>query len=117
MKKVYFLCCVALTSLFSHAQLLSWTPAFAKDNDNITITMDATKGNQGLMGFSGNVYVHVGVITSASTSSSNWLHVPFTWGTTTTAAQASPAGTNKWSYTINNIRTFFGVPAGEIIQK
>ncbi len=117
MKKVYSLFCVVLTSLLTNAQLLTWTPAFAKDNDNITITMDATKGNQGLMGFSGNVYVHVGVITSASTSSSNWLHVPFTWGTTTTAAQASPAGTNKWSYTINNIRTFFGVPAGEIIQK
>ena len=53
MKKVYSLFCVALLSLFSHAQLLTWTPAFPKDNDNITITVDATKGNQGLIGFSG----------------------------------------------------------------
>ena len=90
MKKVYFLFCVALLSLTSHAQLLTWTPSFPKDNDNITITMDATKGNQGLMGFSGNVYVHVGVITSASTSGANWLYVPFTWGSTTAAAQATP---------------------------
>ena len=117
MKKVYFLLCVALTSFSSHAQLLTWTPAFAKDNDNITITVDATKGNQGLMGFSGNVYVHVGVITSLSTSGANWLYVPFTWGTTIVAAQANPAGTNKWSYTINNIRSFFNVPAGETIRK
>ena len=117
MKKVYFLFYLVLTSLFSNAQLLSWAPAFAKDNDNITITMDATKGNQGLLGFSGNVYVHIGVITSASTSSSNWLYAPFTWATTPAAAQATPAGTNKWSYTINNIRNFFAVPAGETIKK
>src|SRR5882757_125823 len=117
MKKVYFLLCVTLTSVFSHAQLLTWTPDFATDNGNITITVDATKGNQGLLGFSGNVYVHVGVITSASTGSSNWLHVPFTWGTTNASAQATPAGANKWSYTIINIRNFFSVPAGETIKK
>src|SRR6478736_152771 len=108
MKKLYLLCCAVLTITFCRAQLLTWTPAFAKDNDNITITMDATKGNQGLLNFSGNVYVHVGLITSVSTSSSNWQHVLFTWGTTNGAAQATPAGTNKWSYTINNIRNFFG---------
>ena len=56
---------LALSFLVFHSQLLTWTPAFPKDNDNITITVDATKGNQGLLGFSGNVYVHVGVITSA----------------------------------------------------
>src|SRR5712675_2076491 len=117
MKKIFFLCCLALTSLLSNAQLLTWTPAFAKDTDTITITVDAAKGNQALLGFSGNVYVHVGVITSASTGSSNWLHVPFTWGTTNASAQATPAGANKWSYTIINIRNFFSVPAGETIQK
>ncbi|MDP4264804.1 MAG: alpha-amylase family glycosyl hydrolase [Bacteroidota bacterium] len=117
MKKVYFLLWAVLASVITHAQLLIWTPAFAKDNDNITITVDATKGNQGLQGFSGNVYVHVGVITSLSTSSSNWLYVPFAWGTANAAAQATPAGTNKWSYTITNIRSFFGVPAAETIKK
>jgi len=117
MKKVYLLSCVVLASIFGRAQLLTWTPSFAKDNDNITITMDATKGNQALLNFSGNVYVHIGVITSASTGSSNWQHVLFTWGSTTVAAQATPAGTNKWSYTINNIRSFFGAAAGETIYK
>jgi len=99
------------------AQLLTWIPLFAKDNDNITITVDATKGNQALLNYSGNVYIHVGVITSASTGSSDWKYVKFTWGSTEAAAQASPAGTNKWSYTINNIRSFFGVPGSETIKK
>lgn len=108
-----------LFSIQLHAQLLTWTPGFAKDNDNIVITVDATKGNQGLNGYTpvSDVYVHVGLITNQSTSPSNWRYVPFTWGSTTAAAQATSLGSNKWQYTINNIRSFFGVPAGETILK
>jgi 1,4-alpha-glucan branching enzyme len=109
------ICLLCVHSLY--AQLLTWTPAFPKDNDNITITVDATKGNQGLSGFAGNVYVHIGLITSASTNAGDWQHVPFTWATAPVAGQATVAGTNKWSYTVNNIRTFFGVTnAGETIK-
>lgn len=102
--------------LLAHSQLLTWTPAFPKDDDNITITVDATKGNQGLMSFSGNVYVHIGLITSSSTNSGDWKHVPFTWGTADVAAQAIAAGTNKWSYSISNVRSFFNVTAGETVK-
>lgn len=110
---------VAGLSITARAQLLTWAPAFAKENDNIVITMDATKGNQGLNGYTPvtDVYVHIGVITSASTSPTNWRYIPFTWGTTPTAAQAVSLGSNKWQYTINNIRVFFGVPVGETIFK
>lgn len=102
-----------------HAQLLTWTPDFAKDNDNITITMDATKGNQGLNNYGNpnDVYVHIGLITSASTGPGNWLHAPFDWGTTPVAAKATPLGNNTYSYTINNIRSFFSAGAGETIYK
>lgn len=118
MKRLLLLLLIGL-SLNASAQLLTWAPAFAKDNDNIVITVDATKGNQGLNGYSpvSDVYVHIGVITSSSTSPSNWRYAPFTWGTTTAAAQAVSLGSNKWQYTINNIRSFFGVPAGETIYK
>ena len=59
-----------LCAQFAHSQLLTWAPAFPKDNDNITITMDATKGNQGLNNYAdpNDVYVHIGLITSASTN-------------------------------------------------
>ena len=117
MKKIFLLLYGFLFANFCHSQLLSWTPEFPKDNDNVTITVDATKGNQGLLSFAGNVYVHIGVITNLSTDPTNWRYSKFTWGSTDAAAQATPAGTNKWSYTINNIRTFFGVPAGETILK
>ena len=117
MKRIFLLLCVCLFANFCQSQLLNWAPEFPKDNDDLTITVDATKGNQALLGFAGNVYVHVGVITNLSTGPTNWRYSKFTWGSTEAAALATSAGTNKWSYTINNIRTFFGVPAGETILR
>src|SRR5688572_1385235 len=117
MKRIFLLLSVFLLANFCYSQLLSWTPEFPKDNDNVTVTVDATKGNQALLGFAGNVYVHVGVITNLSTGPTNWRYSKFTWGSTEAAALANSVGTNKWSYTINNVRTFFGVPAGENILR
>lgn len=120
MKKIFTLFLAALCfSLHSHSQLLSWTPNFAKDNDNIVITLDATKGNLGLNNYSptSDVYVHTGVITNLSTSSTDWRYSKFTWATTPALGQATYLGSNKWQYTITNIRSFYGVPVGETIQK
>jgi 1,4-alpha-glucan branching enzyme len=113
----------ALSFAEINAQLLSWSPAFPKDNDNVVITVDASKGNQGLLNYSpsSDIYVHTGVITNLSTSATDWKYSKFTWGTATAAAQASYLGNNKWQFTITNIRAFFnapsGVPAGETIKK
>ncbi len=120
MKRFLPILVVLLTAVIPlRAQLLTWAADFPKDIDNITITMDASKGNQGLFNYSpvSDVYVHVGVITSLSTGSGDWKYVKFTWATTTAAAQATSLGGNKWQYTITNIRSFFAVPAGEAILK
>src|SRR5258708_32325027 len=100
-----------------HAQLLSPTPAFPVDTSSVSIVVDCSKGNQGLFNYAntGDVYVHTGVITSASSGPTDWRHAPFTWGTTNPAAHAVSLGNNKYQYSINNIRSFFGVPAGEKI--
>jgi glycosidase len=119
MKKIFTLFFLLWVCTVADAQVLSWTPAFPKDNDNIVVTMDATKGNRGLNNYTpaSDVYVHVGVITNLSTSASDWRYVRFTWATTNPAAQATSLGGNLWQYTISNPRTFFGVPAGETILK
>src|ERR1700694_653374 len=116
MKRLLLYCLAACCSLTIKAQLLSWTPAFPQDNSVITITVDATKGNQGLLGYTGNVYVHVGAITSVSAGPSDWQHAPFTWGSTEAAALATPAAPNKCTYTINNPRTFFSLGATEQLK-
>jgi glycosidase len=106
---------VLFTVTTSYAQLLTWTPQFPNDNSTITITVDATQGNQGLNGYTGSVYLHWGVITNLSTSSSDWRYVNTVWGTTT-APMATSLGNNKWRIILTNPRAYFGVPAGETMQ-
>lgn len=126
MKKLLLLLAVALTGMASYAQLLTWSPLFPTDaTTNFVITVDATKGNQGLLNYTptSDVYIHTGVITSSSTSATNWRYVrdfgvanPFS--TPITQLQANYLGNNKWQYTISgDIRSFYGVPAGEQILK
>ena len=64
MKRLLLVLFAAFIAGRSTAQLLSWTPDFAKDNDNISIIMDASKGNQGLFNLSvdSGVYIHTGVL-------------------------------------------------------
>jgi glycosidase len=112
----------AITTTTFSQRLLSWTPEFPNDNSTMTVTVDCTKGNQGLLNYGGgnssDVYVHVGVNTNLSTGPGDWKYVKFTnFNAPTPLAQATALGNNKYSYTINNIRTFFGVPAGETINK
>lgn len=122
MKKMTALLLAAFCFSFTVcAQLLTWTPNFAKDNDNISITLDATKGNMGLNGYTpvSDVYVHTGVITNLSTSASDWRYVKFNqnFNQPNPQLQATSLGGNKWRFDITNIRTYYGVPAGETIQK
>ena len=122
MKKIYLFFFLILFSFQSFSQLLSWAPDFIQEGSTpVVITMDATKGNQGLLNYAPftDVYVHIGVITNLSTSSSDWKYVPFTWGTTNPLAQATSLGSNKWSYTITGgLRTYFGItnPAETILK-
>jgi 1,4-alpha-glucan branching enzyme len=118
------LCVVLFFSHALHAQLLTWTPPFPKESDpsqSLEIIVDATKGNQGLLNHTpvSDVYVHIGVITSLSTSGTDWRHVKFTWATTPPEANAVSLGGNKWKFTINgSLRTFFDITdASETIKK
>ena len=119
MKKYLLLLFIVANCYDLHAQLLTTTPNFPKDNGSISIVVDCTKGNKGLMNYANtsDVYVHLGVITSRSTGPTNWLYSPFTWATTNATAKATSLGGNKYQYDIANIRTFFGVPAGETILR
>ncbi|HSC53962.1 MAG TPA: alpha-amylase family glycosyl hydrolase [Phnomibacter sp.] len=104
----------------SEAQLLSYSNQFPTESATITVTMDASFGNKGLLGQTPtDVYVHTGVITNLSTSSSNWRYVKFNqnFNQPNAQLQATSLGNNKWSFTITDIRNFYGVPGGEQIQK
>ena len=102
MKKI-LLSFLLLIVIKANAQLLSWTPDFIQESSTpVTITMDANYGNKGLLNYTptSDVYVHIGVITNYSTSTSDWKYAPFTWGTANAAAQCAYLSNNKWKYTM-----------------
>ncbi|HEX8331708.1 MAG TPA: alpha-amylase family glycosyl hydrolase, partial [Segetibacter sp.] len=117
------------TSLFlllfvsTKAQLLSWTPEFIQESSpTIDIIVDATRGNSGLKDYANttDVYIHIGAITSKSTSSSDWKYVKFaSFNTPVAAAQTTYLGSNRWKYTITGgLRNYFGITdATEKVQK
>ena len=92
-----------ITPLSIKAQI-SVAPTFPRVDDNITLTYTATQGNAALTGIS-PVYIHTGVITPASTSSSDWKNVKYPWATNAADnVLATVAGSNV--HTISyNIRT------------
>jgi glycosidase len=118
MKKLFILTGLLAFLHSTRGQELTSVPAFPQDTSTVAIVVNCALGNQGLYNYGDTgVYVHIGLITSASTSPTNWLHVPFAWGTANPVAAATFLGNNQWQFTIHNIRSYFNVPAGETIYK
>ena len=118
--RIFVLLCFLIAAVSAHAQLLRTTPAFITETTNsITIFADATKGNKGIINTTGDIFVHIGAITSLSTSSSNWKYVPVSWGVADNKVKCTKLANNVWSFTINGgLRNFFGMTnASETIQK
>jgi 1,4-alpha-glucan branching enzyme len=119
MKKFLWLAALLCINVSVFAQqLISISPTFATANDNnVVITFDASQGNAGLLGES-IIYAHTGVITSASTSGTDWKYVLTDWTTNLPKALLTRVGsTNQYTLNIGNIRTYYGIPANETVLK
>lgn len=122
MKKTTIFTAIALMfSVWSYAQIITSTPAFVtKDyNGEIEIIFDAAQGTAGLKDYTGTdgIYAHTGVITSESTSGSDWKHAP-TWGDNSDKYKLTSLGNNKWKLLITpNIATYYGLNTGEVVEK
>ncbi|MEX0721893.1 MAG: alpha-amylase family glycosyl hydrolase [Balneolaceae bacterium] len=103
---LFLLAALNFSGLF--AQVVTFEPSFATENDSLVVTFDATQGNAGLEDFDGDVYLHTGVITNESTSGSDWKHVPFGWETNDESVKATFLGDNKWEFKyLPSIHEFF----------
>ncbi|KAA9042087.1 hypothetical protein FW778_08735 [Ginsengibacter hankyongi] len=121
MKKVLlFTFALLLFGFQSFSQLLSWSPGFIQESSTpVVITVDATKGNHGLLNYTpvSDVYLHIGVITNLSTGASDWKYVSSVWATTNPLFQATSLGGNRWSYTITGgLRSYDGQDFSTIAQ-
>jgi hypothetical protein len=97
--------------------LMTSDPAFPVEDSPVTLYFNAAFGNGGLFNYTGDVYAHIGVITNLSANSTDWKYVKTAWGANTPETKLSRIDANLYSITIPNIRTYFGVPAAEQIQK
>lgn len=105
---------LAWCSLAVTAQVVTTTPAIVQtDSKGIVITFHADQGNRGLAGLTAAtpVYAHTGVITSKSTSQSDWRYAP-DWGDNSSKYAMKYAGPDTWTLTIPDIDSYYGIQSG-----
>lgn len=119
MQKIYFLLLIVFGGVFTaSAQLVTTTPDFPLEGKELTVVFDASLGSGGLMGYTGNVYAHTGVITNNSVNGSDWKYAPSKWGDNSEKYKMRSLGNNKWELKLTpSIREYYGVPVGETILK
>lgn len=119
MQKIcFFLLMVFWGVVTATAQLVTTTPDFPKEGEEVTIVFDASLGTGGLKGFTGNVYAHTGVITNNSSSDQAWRYATPTWGDNSEKYKMRSLGNNKWEIKLSpSIRGYYGVPEDETILK
>ncbi|MDD2799159.1 MAG: alpha-amylase family glycosyl hydrolase [Bacteroidales bacterium] len=118
-KHIYlFLLFIAL-SASAWAQITTSTPQFITQSAGaIDIIYDASLGTAGLKNYAGtDVYAHAGVITTASTSNTDWKHAP-AWLDNSAKYKLTSLGNNKWKFSITpSIDVFYGLTSGEKVTK
>jgi glycosidase len=99
-----------------NAQLVTTSVPFPVVDEPVTVYFDASLGSAGLAGYNGDVYAHTGVITSESTSGSDWKYVKTGWGENSPETKLTRIGSNLYQIMISpNIKDYYNVPEGEEI--
>ncbi|MBO7243556.1 MAG: Por secretion system protein [Alistipes sp.] len=98
--------------------LVSTDPAFISSETTQTVTVIVNGKGTAIDGFKGDLYAHTGVITSKSSSTADWKYVKAGWTENTPACKLVKHENNLWTLSISGgPRAFYGVPAGEKIEK
>lgn len=116
--KIYLLSLLLLWNLHGlFAQLIETDPYFPSDDQPVEVIFNATLGNKGLAGYTGDVYAHTGVITNLSSDPSDWRYVKTEWGENTPETKLERIGADLYRFTTGaqTIRQYYDVPAAEEI--
>lgn len=106
---------LSFSATLIHSQILTSTPAFPTQTDQITVFYDATTGNGDLTGYT-PIYAHTGVITNNSVGPNDWQHTVGNWGTADPAVLMTPMGNNIHKIVITP-STFYNLNVGETVTK
>ena len=113
----YILPSIFLTSVSFSQSVVEYEPLFPSINKPIRIIFHADRGTKGLMNFSGDVYAHTGVITSKSTSPSDWRYIKTNWGQNTNETKLTRISKNVYELKIENIRSYYGLGTSEEVLR
>ena len=93
-------------------------PSFPSADDQVTLYYDASQGNGELTGVI-PVYIHTGLITSGSSTPTDWQYVNMPWASTDPEWVMDYVGTNLWSYDFGGqtLADFYGLPANETAEQ
>jgi len=101
-----------------NAQVVMTDPVYPIVNQPVTVVFDATQGDGGLAGYTGDVYAHAGVITEFSSGGTDWKYVKSDWGENLPACKLTRVATDLYELEIQpDIIGYYGVPAGEKVLK
>jgi 1,4-alpha-glucan branching enzyme len=113
MNRILFLVIILLEFLNLSAQITT-EPALPVASQKVTITFDSSKESR-LGYFTGDLYVHTGVIVQGNSA---WQHVLGSWGNNATQPKLTNKGNGIYELVIApDIKQFYSVPANEKVLK
>ena len=102
----------SFSAIYCNSQVVVLDPPSPSSEDSVRVIFDASEGDRGLMGFTGDIWAHTGVHTNLGT----WRYVVAEWGQNIEKAKLAPLGDNKWELKLSpSIREFYEVDDEELI--
>lgn len=110
LKKLTIFLMLAMTMLPAAAQVTYSPDPLTEDSENVVIYFHADQGSKGLANLpeSTAVYAHTGVITTSSSSDSDWKYAP-DWSKNEDKYKMTYVSPNLYELKIGNIRKFYGI--------
>ena len=115
--KIIITAIVYLISTLAYAQIITSTPPFPSQSEEVTVYYDASEGNAELANTTA-IYMHTGVITSNSASPTDWQNVVGNWGTADAQVLMSNEGGGIHSYIFTpSLEDWYSTDMGESIER
>ncbi len=106
-----------MCSAWAWSQVVYTEPAVVtQSSTGIVVYFNADQGNGALAGLTSGVYAHTGVITSESTSSSDWQHAP-DWGDNSDKYALTYVSTNLWRLDIGDLKSYYELDDDEVVKR
>jgi len=106
----------AFSASISNSQVVWFDPPNPPVDTEVTVYYNAAGGNKSLAGYSGELYLHTGVITNKSIDGHDWKYVVGNWGTADEKVRMKREQADLYSFKMK-IREFYKLGPDDIAQQ